>query len=34
MTGESPEQWLTREVGDLFNAGGVGLYADASANRR
>jgi hypothetical protein len=26
MTSESPEQWLTREVGDLLEAGSVGLY--------
>lgn len=26
MTSESPEQWLTREVGDLLDAGSVGLY--------
>src|SRR5438045_4123150 len=26
MTNESPEQWLTREVTDLLDAGSVGLY--------
>jgi hypothetical protein len=26
MTSESPEQWLTREVADLLDAGSVGLY--------
>ena len=26
MTGESPEQWLAREVGELLDAGSVGLY--------
>jgi hypothetical protein len=26
MNDESPEQWLTREVSDLLDAGSVGLY--------
>lgn len=26
MTSEPPEQWLTREVSDLLEAGSVGLY--------